>query len=201
MEKPPQKIRLWSYVFKNTTEDLRTGKNLPPALEEGSTTEFDPGEDSFGVWISNDGFTDGGVFSEPALVARINRRLASQPYKAMIYPYRDKTTGKDVPHSFLIGWEYSTNDDFQDVVCRIESDPGRGTRGPEKRLIALTDRRYGSKVRGTGIWTSLNQRASPYRTRIRETFSVGFRACLDRRTLTVPDTFYGGSGHSWLGGP
>jgi hypothetical protein len=26
-----------------------------------------------------------------------------------------------VPHSYLIGWEYSTNDDFQDVVCRIDN--------------------------------------------------------------------------------
>jgi len=117
----PRKISLWSYVFKNTTEDLRNGKNLPPPLEEKSTTELDPGEGSFGVWISNDGLPDGGVFSQPALVARINRRLASQPYKAMIYPYRDKATGKIVAHSFLIGWEYSTNDDFQDVVCRIDN--------------------------------------------------------------------------------
>ena len=39
----------------------------------------------------------------------------------MIYPYRDKATGKVVPHSYLIGWEYSTNDDFQDVVCRVDN--------------------------------------------------------------------------------
>ncbi len=119
--KSPPKNSLWSYVFKNTTEDLRTGKNLPPPLEDKSTTELDPGEGSFGVWVSNDGLPDGGVFSQPAVVARFNRRLAKQPYKAMIYPFRDKTTGKIVPHSFLIGWEYSTNDDFQDVVCRIEN--------------------------------------------------------------------------------
>ena len=39
----------------------------------------------------------------------------------MIYPNRDKSTGKIVPNSFLIGWEYSTNDDFQDVVCLVEN--------------------------------------------------------------------------------
>ena len=39
----------------------------------------------------------------------------------MIYPYRDKETGQLVPHSYLIGWEYSTNDDFQDVVCRVDN--------------------------------------------------------------------------------
>jgi hypothetical protein len=120
-ETAPEKHKLWSYAFKNTTEDLRTGKNLPPPLEEGSKTELDPGDGAFGLWISNDGLTDRGVFSQPAMVARFNRRLASQPYKAMIFPYRDKATGEIVPNSYLIGWEYSTNDDFQDVVCRIEN--------------------------------------------------------------------------------
>jgi hypothetical protein len=117
----PKKMRLWSYVFKNTSEDLRTGTNLPPALEKGSSTEFEPGDAPFGLWISNDGLPDGGVFSEPALVARINQRLAKQPYKAMIYPNRDKSTGKLITQSFLIGWEYSTNDDFQDVVCQLDN--------------------------------------------------------------------------------
>jgi hypothetical protein len=39
----------------------------------------------------------------------------------MIYPNRDKGTGKIVPHSYVIGWEYSTNDDFQDVVCQVDN--------------------------------------------------------------------------------
>jgi hypothetical protein len=117
----PKKVSLWSYVFKNSTEDLRTGKNLPPPLEKGSSTEFEPGAASFGLWISNDGLPDGGVFSQPAKVALVNQRLAKQPYKAMIYPIRDEATRKIVPHSYLIGWEYSTNDDFQDVVCRVDN--------------------------------------------------------------------------------
>jgi len=117
----PKKVSLWSYVFKNTTDDLRTGTNLPPPLEKGSSIEFDPGDAAFGLWISNDGLPDGGVFSEPALVARINQRLARQPYKAMIYPNRDKSTARIVTHSYLIGWEYSTNDDFQDVVCQVDN--------------------------------------------------------------------------------
>jgi hypothetical protein len=117
----PKKVSLWSYVFKNSAEDLAAGKNVLPPLEKGSSTEFDPGDAPFGLWVSNDGLADGGVFTQPALVARINRRLAPQPYKAMIYPNRDKTTGKTVAHSFLIGWEYSTNDDFQDVVSRLDN--------------------------------------------------------------------------------
>jgi hypothetical protein len=119
--KTPQRHDLWSYEFKNTAQDLETGKNLPPPLAPGSKTEFDPGDSPFGLWISTDGFQDGGVFSQPGLVAAINRRLAKQPYKAMIYPNRDKGTGKVIPHSYLIGWEYSTNDDFQDVVTRVDN--------------------------------------------------------------------------------
>ncbi len=112
---------LWSYRHKNTTEDVRTGKNLPPPLLDGSQTTFDPGDAPFGLWVANDGLKDGGVFSEPAAVARLNARLAPQPYKLMIYPFQDKATGKLVPNSYLLGWEYSTNDDFQDIVCRIDN--------------------------------------------------------------------------------
>jgi hypothetical protein len=117
----PTKVKLWSYVYKNTTKDLQTNQNLPPPLDEGSSTQFDPGSEPFGLWLSNDGLADGGVYSEPGLVARLNKRLAKQPYKAMIYPNRDKATGKLVPNSYLIGWEYSTNDDFQDVVCQLDN--------------------------------------------------------------------------------
>jgi hypothetical protein len=120
-DEAPRKEPLWSYVFKNTREDLASGKNLPPPLEAASKTTFDPGDSPFGLWVSNDGFDDGGVFTQPGQVARHNRRLAGQPYKAMIYPNRDKATGKPIPHSYLIGWEYSTNDDFQDVVCRVDN--------------------------------------------------------------------------------
>ena len=117
----PEKLELWSYKFKNTTEDLRSGKNLPPPLAAGSVTTFDPGDREFGLWVANDGLKDGGVFSEPKAVAAINARLARQPYKLMIYPNKDKATGKLIPNSYLLGWEYSTNDDFQDVVCQVDN--------------------------------------------------------------------------------
>ncbi|WP_337174878.1 hypothetical protein [Paludisphaera sp.] len=120
-EGPPEKTRAWSYTFKNTTKDLESGENLPPPLEEGSDVEFDPGDATFGLWASNDGLDDGGVFTEPSAVARVNERLAGQPYKAMIYPNRDKATGEIIPNSYIVGWEYSTNDDFQDIVCQVDN--------------------------------------------------------------------------------
>jgi hypothetical protein len=112
---------LWSYKFKNTGLDIEAQTNLPPPLAEGSRTEFDPGDKPFGLWVANDGLNDGGVFTEPKHVRARNSRLAKQPYKAMIYRLKDKTTGKVIRHSYLIGWEYSTNDDFQDVVCRVDN--------------------------------------------------------------------------------
>ena len=117
----PYKKETWSYTFKNTTADLREKQNLPPPLAAGSKLEFDPGQEPFGVWVSNDGLKDGGVFSEPAVVRAVNARLDKQPYKLMIYPLREKSSGKIVPNAYLLGWEYSTNDDFQDVVCEIHN--------------------------------------------------------------------------------
>lgn len=117
----PVKVETWNYTFKNTTADLRENRNLPPPLSAGSKIEFDPGAERFGVWVSNDGLKDGGVFSQPAVVKAINERLAKQPYKLMIYPLKEKATGKTVPNAYLLGWEYSTNDDFQDVVCEIHN--------------------------------------------------------------------------------
>jgi hypothetical protein len=119
--KTPQKTELWSYQVKNTTEDVQTGKNLPPKLSAGSKITFDPGEGSFGLWVANDGLANSDVYSEPAVVKAVNPRLSKQPYKLMIYPYKDKKTGKIKPHSYLLGWEYSTNDDFQDIVGRVDN--------------------------------------------------------------------------------
>jgi hypothetical protein len=99
--------------FKNTTDDVKTGKNLPPPLPRDAKTEFDPGLESFGLFVSNDGLADSLVYSEPARVKVPEQAAAEQPYKLMIYPYKDKATGKLVPNSYLLGGEYSTNDDFR----------------------------------------------------------------------------------------
>src|SRR3954471_5094770 len=64
-DKTPEKVETWSYKFKNTTKDLEDNTNLPPPLNAGSSLTFDPGDRPFGLWISNDGLQDGGVFSQP----------------------------------------------------------------------------------------------------------------------------------------
>jgi hypothetical protein len=116
----PVMQKLWSYQHRSTSKNLEADDPLAPPLMEGSVIEFDPGDGSFGVYVVNDQFHD-AVFSEPRMVEAKNPRLAAQPYKAMIYPAKDSRTGALVPNSYLIAWEYSTNDDFQDVVCRIDN--------------------------------------------------------------------------------
>ncbi len=111
---------LWSYRHKSTSEDIEAGRPLAPALAAGAAVSFDPGESPFGLYVANDQFHD-AVYTQPAVVRARNPRLAAQPYKAMIYAYRDPKTRKLVPNSYLICWEYSTNDDFQDVVCLVEN--------------------------------------------------------------------------------
>ncbi len=111
---------LWSYEFKQPKEELDKSTYTVPPLKSGAA-EFDPGNQVFGFWVSNDGLPNEAVYSQPTLVFMKNARLKSQPYKAMIYPVCDPKEGKLIPDSYLIGWEYSTNDDFQDVVTRIDN--------------------------------------------------------------------------------
>gem|GEM_PF-321870 len=111
---------LWLYSYKQPVEQRRSGRYTPPQITGGKTA-FDPGPNPFGFWVSNQAFDDGGVYTQPAMTARLNARLKAQPYKAMIYPYRDPKSGRLVSTSYLIGWEYSTNDDFQDVVTKVDN--------------------------------------------------------------------------------
>ena len=71
----PLKVNTWVYTFKNTTADLENERNLPPPLQAGSRTDFDPGDAPFGVWVSKDGLNDGGVYTQPAVVMAVNARL------------------------------------------------------------------------------------------------------------------------------
>jgi hypothetical protein len=111
---------IWNYQDKHTSQDLEKPVVRPVRMGSGAKLEFDPGDDTFGLAIRNNQFND-TVFTEPKLVTEKNPRLSAQPYKVMIYPERDRTTGQIIPNHYIIGWEYSTNDDFQDVVTRVEN--------------------------------------------------------------------------------
>lgn len=110
----------WAYAYKQPATEIEKASYTPPPLKSGAV-EFDPGDQPFGLWVSNEGFAGEAVYSQPALVFKTNVRLRSQPCKAMIYPCCDVKAGRLIPDSYLIGWEYSTNDDFQDAVTRIDN--------------------------------------------------------------------------------
>ena len=60
--------------------DRRPGDGQEPAAAARSPARdvaFDPGDRPFGLWVSNDGLKDGGVFSEPKARRRGNARLRS----------------------------------------------------------------------------------------------------------------------------
>lgn len=116
---PGSRKELWHYTFRSPMPAEGQDPVGPPIDKE--RTRFDPGDAPFGLWVANDGFNDAGVYTQPSLTAKVNERLRAQPHKARIYPHADVKTGHAVPHSYLIAFEYSTNDDFQDVIVRVDN--------------------------------------------------------------------------------
>jgi len=108
-EGKPEKQSLWRVAGEHN-------KQQRPPLMAGSATTFDPGAGAFGVWVSTAGFTDETVYSQDAL-QRFIKRFGANHHKAHIYAA--KKGGKVVPSTYLIGWEYSTNDDNQDMVTLL----------------------------------------------------------------------------------
>ncbi len=112
-------VVVWNYTFKQPKAEMDSLKFTAPKVEGPSA--FDPGDKPFGVFVRNDQFSDGGVYVDRREVAATNKRLQNQPYKALVYPAVDAKTGEPIADSYLICWEYSDNDDFQDVITRIDN--------------------------------------------------------------------------------
>ena len=97
--------------------DAPNNKQAAPPLMKGAKTAFDPGDAVFGLWVSTAGFKDETVYTQDALQGFVPRFKADDRHKARIYPV--KKNGKLVPNAYIIGWEYSTNNDFQDIVTLV----------------------------------------------------------------------------------
>jgi hypothetical protein len=108
----PERHELWRLAADQNKRDQ-------PPLSPGGKTEFDPGDRPFGLWVSTEGFAGEVVYTEDALQAGIPRFPASDRHKARVFRAR-KASG-DLPNSFLIRWEYSTNNDFQDLVTLVQN--------------------------------------------------------------------------------
>ncbi len=132
---PPDPIanrkELWRYAYKPSEEEMaKLPLPSPPLQTEdvkahpgnaASHCKFDPGDSLIGFWVSNDNFPDEVVLTDVEHTRRLNERFADQPYKVMIYPNVDAKTRRMIPNSYILTWEYSTNDDFQDVVTVVEN--------------------------------------------------------------------------------
>ncbi len=86
----------------------------------GSTTTFDPGSGSFGIWIYSDQqtqeFNEGGTktngdydYSQDALNSPAN------VHRVKTFPLAD-STGTAIPQSYLVAVEEASNGDYQDYV-------------------------------------------------------------------------------------
>jgi hypothetical protein len=106
----PEKRPLWRVDERNNKRDL-------PPLMEGAVTEFDPGNEPFGLWVSTAGFADETVYTQDELQKFIARFKPNDRHKAHVYPV--KRDGKVVPNAYVVGWEYSTNNDNQDIVTLL----------------------------------------------------------------------------------
>jgi hypothetical protein len=104
------KIELWKV-------DENHNKQYEPPLMQGAKTSFEPGSKPFGLWVSTAGFADETVCTEMALQSFVPRFKADDHDKAHVFPVR--RDGKLVRNSYIIGWEYSTNNDDQDIVTIV----------------------------------------------------------------------------------
>lgn len=94
-------------------------KKDAPKLEPGAKTEFDPGAAEFGLYVHTEGFPSEVVTSEDAKLALVPRFKANDKHKAHVYAARKGD--RVVPNTYIIGWEYSTNNDNQDIVTLVSN--------------------------------------------------------------------------------
>jgi hypothetical protein len=118
----PRPESLWVIDANHNKQDL-------PPLMRGGTTQFDPGDMPFGLWVSSAGFKNETVYTQDALQRFIPRFQPNDRHKAHVLPV--KKSGKEVPKQYVIGWEYSTNNDDQDIVTLLTNvQPAPATRSP-----------------------------------------------------------------------
>jgi hypothetical protein len=110
---PPEKHLLWRIDAPYNKQDF------PPVMP-GSSLQFDPGRQRFGLWVSTAGFPNETICTEDALQVYDARFQPDDRHKAHVIPARD-ASGKLIPNTYLIGWEYSTNNDDQDVVTLVSN--------------------------------------------------------------------------------
>ncbi|GAB4458503.1 MAG: hypothetical protein OHK0029_19830 [Armatimonadaceae bacterium] len=110
----PKPIELWRIPAPEN-------KRMAPPLAPGSKTAFDPGANKpFGLWVSTAGFAGETIYTEDALQTLVKRFPSNDRHKAHTYA-AVRSDGSPVPNAVIIGFEYSTNNDNQEVVLLVEN--------------------------------------------------------------------------------
>ncbi len=119
-EGAPRPETLWVIDSNHNKQDL------PPVMP-GGRTDFDPGGTPFGLWVSSSGFKNETVYTEDALQRFVLRFKTNDRHKAHVFAV--KKSAQVVHDQYVIGWEYSTNNDDQDVVTLITNVQPASTTG------------------------------------------------------------------------
>lgn len=99
------------------TMDVGGHQTLNPPLTAGSQTTFDPGGQPFGVYLAANGkYPTQDTFT----LDRLNAGPSPVRHAVRAYPLRDRA-GQPIPNSYLLGFEPSSNGDYQDAVFVLEN--------------------------------------------------------------------------------
>ena len=83
-------------------------QTLNPQTTPDSGTTFDPGNATFGLFVSSNTFNR-NTYTQDA------RNTGPTVHASRVYPLKDRQ-GQLVPHAYLIGFEDAANGDYQDYV-------------------------------------------------------------------------------------
>ncbi len=83
---------------------------------------FDPGSGPFGLFVQSANFNPGFTYAKETVYTqdRLNSRIerfGMDIHKAKIYPYQTRWGVK--PNWYVVCWEFSTNNDYQDIITVI----------------------------------------------------------------------------------
>ncbi len=82
-------------------------QTLFPQIQAGGATTFDPGNNSFGLYVDSNTFNRTSYTQDD-----LNTGI---PHATRIYPLKDRA-GNPVPNAYIIGYEDASNGDYQDYV-------------------------------------------------------------------------------------
>ncbi len=91
---------------------LDNEQTLNPAIVAGGAASFDPGAESFGIYVDSVSFGRKS-YTQDGLNTNI-------PHAARVYPSKDRT-GTIIPNTYLVTFEDAQNGDYQDYVFEVRN--------------------------------------------------------------------------------